>query len=133
MVSLLGNQLDFGIVSFNGAVPLLKSGKFRALALSSDKRHPDFPEVPTVAESGFPDFTNYTWTSFYVRSDTPDLITKKLEYALQTVLATPVAKEYADQVLVELLPYNAEQMRRYQLEEISRFTKIAKEAGLEPK
>ncbi len=133
MVSLLGNQLDFGIISFNGAVPLLKSGKFRALALSSDKRHPDFPEVPTVAESGFPDFTNYTWTSFYVRSDTPEPITKKLEDALQTVLATPVAKEYADQVLVELLPYNAEQMRRYQLEEISRFSKIAKEAGLEPK
>jgi tripartite-type tricarboxylate transporter receptor subunit TctC len=133
MVSLLGNQLDFGIVSFNGAVPLLKSGKFRALALSSDKRHPDFPDVPTIAESGFPEFTNYTWTSFYVRSDTPDPITHRLEDALQAVIATPIAKEYADQVLVELLPFKAEQMRRYQLEEIARFSKIAKEAGLEPK
>jgi tripartite-type tricarboxylate transporter receptor subunit TctC len=133
MVSLLGNQLDFGIISFNGAAPLLKSGKFRALALSSDQRHPDFPDVPTVAESGFRDFTNYTWTSFYVRSDTPTAITNKLEHALQTVLATPVAKEYANQVLVELLPYNADQMRRYQLEEIARFSRIAKEAGLEPK
>ena len=133
MVSLLGNQLDFGIVSFNGAVPLLKAGKFRALALSSDQRHPDFPEVPTVAESGFPEFTNYTWTSFYVRSDTPESITNKLEEVLQTVLATPVAKEYADQMLVELMPFKAEQMRRYQLEEIARFAKIAKEAGLKPK
>jgi tripartite-type tricarboxylate transporter receptor subunit TctC len=133
MVSLLGNQLDFGIVSFNGAVPLLKAGKFKALALSSDKRHPDFPDVPTIAESGFPEFTNYTWTSFFVRSDTPADITNKLEEALQTVIATPLAKEYADHVLVELLPYKAEAMRRYQLEEIARFTKIAKEAGLEPK
>ena len=133
MVSLLGNQLDFGIISFNGAVPLLKSGKFIALALSSEKRHPDFPDVPTVAESGFPDFTNYTWTSFYVRSDTPDNITNKLEDALQVVLATPMAREYADQVLVELMPFKAEPMRRYQLEEIARFAKIAKEAGLEPK
>ena len=132
MVSLLGNQLDFGIISFNGAVPLLKSGKFRALALSSEKRHPDFPEVPTIAESGFPEFTNYTWTSFYVRSDTPDQVTNKLEDALQTVLATPMAKEYADQVLVELMPFKAEQMRRYQIEEIARFAKIAKEAGLQP-
>jgi len=133
MVSLLGNQLDFGIVSFNGAVPLLKAGKFKALALSSDKRHPDFPDVPTIAESGFPEFTNYTWTSFFVRSDTPADITNKLEEALQTVIATPLAKEYADHVLVELLPFKAEAMRRYQLEEIARFTKIAKEAGLEPK
>ena len=132
MVNLLGNQLDFGIISFNGAVPLLKSGKFRALALSSEKRHPDFPDVPTIAESGFPEFTNYTWTSFYVRSDTPDQITNKLEDALQSVLATPMAKEYADQVLVELMPFKAEQMRRYQIEEIARFAKIAKEAGLQP-
>jgi tripartite-type tricarboxylate transporter receptor subunit TctC len=132
MVSLLGNQLDFGIVSFNGAVPLLKSGRFRALALSSEQRHPDFPEVPTVAESGFPEFTNYTWTSFYVRSDTPKLVTDKLEQALQAILAAPVAKEYADQMLVELMPYDAAQMRRYQLEEIARFAKIAKEAGLQP-
>ncbi len=133
MVSLQGDQLDFGIVSFNGAAPLLKAGKYRALALSSDQRHPDFPEVPTIAESGFPEFTNYTWTSFYVRSDTPESITNKLEEVLQIILATPVAKEYADQVLVELMPFKAEQMRRYQLEEIARFAKIAKEAGLKPK
>ena len=133
MVSLLGDQLDFGIVSFNGAAPLLKAGKYRALALSSDRRHPDFPEVPTIAESGFPEFTNYTWTSFYVRSDTPDQITNKLEETLQTVLATPLAKEYADQVLVELMPLKADKMRQYQLEELARFAKIAKEAGLKPK
>lgn len=133
MVSLLGNQLDFGIVSFNGAAPLLKAGKYRALALSSDQRHPDFPDVPTIAESGFPEFTNYTWTSFYVRSDTPDQITNKLEETLQTVLATPLAKEYADQVLVELMPLKSDKMRQYQIEEIARFAKIAKEAGLKPK
>lgn len=133
MVSLQGDQLDFGIVSFNGAAPLLKAGKYRALALSSDQRHPDFPEVPTIVESGFPEFTNYTWTSFYVRSDTPDQITNKLEETLQTVLATPLAKEYSDQVLVELMPLKADKMRQYQLEEIARFAKIAKEAGLKPK
>ena len=133
MVSLQGDQLDFGIVSFNGAAPLLKAGKYRALALSSDQRHPDFPDVPTISESGFPEFTNYTWTSFYVRSDTPDQITNKLEETLQTVLATPLAKEYADQVLVELMPLKADKMRQYQLEEIARFAKIAKEAGLKPK
>ena len=133
MVSLQGDQLDFGIVSFNGAAPLLKAGTYRALALSSDQRHPDFPEVPTIAESGFPEFTNYTWTSFYVRSDTPDQITNKLEETLQTVLATPLAREYADQVLVELMPLKADKMRQYQLEEIARFAKIAKEAGLKPK
>jgi hypothetical protein len=133
MVGLLGNQLDFGIVSFNGAAPLLKAGKYRALALSSDQRHPDFPDVPTIAESGFPEFTNYTWTSFYVRSDTPDAMTNKLEEALQTVIATPIAKEYADQVLVELMPLKSDKMRQYQLEEIARFAKIAKEAGLKPK
>jgi len=133
MVNLLGNQLDFGILSFNGAAPLLKSGKFRALALSSERRHPDFPEVPTVAESGFPEFTNYTWTSFYVRTDTPADITRKLADTLQDILAMPVAKDYASHELVELMPLTPAAMRQYQIDEIARFSKIAKEAGLQPR
>ena len=133
MVNLLGNQLDFGIISFNGAVPLLKSGRFRALALSSERRHPDCSEVPTIAESGFPEFTNYTWTSFYVRSDTPEDITNKLAEALQDILALPLAKDYAAHELVELMPLKPTAMRQYQFDEIARFSKIAKEAGLEPK
>lgn len=129
-VSLLGNQLDFAILSFNGAVPLLKSGKFRALAISADQRNADFPEIPTVAESGYPEFKNYTWTSFYVRSDTPDDIVRVLSDALQKVLASSAARAYANETMVDLMPFDPRGMMDFQLEEITRFKRVAVEAGI---
>jgi len=131
-VSLLGNQLDFAVVSFNGAVPLLQSGKFRALALSSDMRHPDYPSIPTVAESGYPEFKNYTWTSFYVRADTPAAVVDVLSSALQKVLNSSAEKAYAIETMVELMPLTPEPMRQFQVQEIERFKKVAHEAGIQP-
>jgi tripartite-type tricarboxylate transporter receptor subunit TctC len=131
-VALLGNQLDFAIVSFNGAIPLLKSGKFRALAISGDERNQDFPDIPTVAESGYPEFKNYTWTSFYVRGDTSNEVVQVLADGLKKVMAGSAAQAYVNETMVELMPFDPQAMRTYQLDEIARFKGIAKEAKIVP-
>jgi tripartite-type tricarboxylate transporter receptor subunit TctC len=110
---IMGNQLDMAIVDLGGVSSLLKSGKIRALAVSGERRHPDFPDVPTIRESGYPDYVNYSWTSFYVRAQTPDDIAAKLSDALQQVLATNDAKEFVKKTGGELMPHAPTAMQKY--------------------
>lgn len=127
---VMGNQLDFAIVDLAGATALLKSGRLRALAVSGEKRHPEFPDVPTVKESGYPDYVNYSWTSFYVRSETPDDVTAKLADAVQKVLATNEARDFAKSLGGELMPYASVAMQKFQQDELERFRRIAAAAGI---
>jgi len=126
---VMGNQLDFAIVDLAGVAALLKSGKLRGLAVSGEKRDPEFPDVPTIKESGYPDYVNYSWTSFYVRSETPDEVTAKLADAVQKVLATNEARDFAKNLGGELMPYAPVAMQKYQQDELERFRRIAVAAG----
>ncbi len=129
---VMGNQLDFGLVDMGGVVPLLKSGRLRALAVSGEVRHPEFPNVPTIKESGYPEYVNYAWTSFCVRSETPDDVTAKMVDALQKVLATQEARDFVKKMGAELMPFAPEAMRKFQQDEIDRFRRIADKAGFRP-
>lgn len=133
VTDVIGGQLDFAVTDLSGAAPLIKSGKVRALAVSGDARHPDFPNVPTVREGGYPDYVIYTWASFYVRSETPDELVTKLSDALQKALATPEAKEFAFKAGgVELMPLTPVAMRKFQLSEQERIRRVAEMAGMTP-
>ncbi|MEF7613528.1 tripartite tricarboxylate transporter substrate binding protein [Aquincola sp. MAHUQ-54] len=123
---VIGQQLDLALVDLGGASPLLRSGKLRALAVTGEKRSPDFPDIPTVLESGVPGYVLYSWNAFYVRSGTPAPIRERLADAIHRVMTSP---ETIDQLYrpkgTEGIPLSAEQMRKLQLEEIERFRQIA--------
>lgn len=129
---VMGGHLDVGVVDMGGAATIVKTGKLRAIAVSGESRHPEFPDVPTVKESGYPDYVNYSWTSFYVRSETPDDITRTLADAMQKALHSPAARDFVKKTGGELMPYTAEGMRDYQNIEIARFRSIADSAGIKP-
>jgi len=129
---VVGNQLDFAVLSFNGVANLVQSGRLRALAVSGDQRDPDFPHVPTIAESGFPGFSHYTWTAFFVKSDTPDAAAKRLSDAMAKILAMPAATEYAKKNGVELMPLGPEAMSAFQKQELARNKRITSDAGITP-
>jgi tripartite-type tricarboxylate transporter receptor subunit TctC len=129
---VMGGHLDVGLVDMGGAATIVKTGKLRAIAVSGESRHPDFPDVPTVRESGYPEYVNYSWTSFYVRSGTPEAATKTLADAMQQALHSDAAQEFVRKTGGELMPYTAEGMREYQKVEIARFRSIAESAGIKP-
>jgi tripartite-type tricarboxylate transporter receptor subunit TctC len=104
----------------------------RALAITNDRRHPDHPDVPTMKESGYPEFETYVWTSFFVRAETPDDITKKLADAMQKVLVADEAKAYQATIPTTVMRFGPDEMRAFQLSEIERFRRVAKAAGIEP-
>ena len=131
MTDVMGNQLDFAVVDLAGSVALLAGGKVRALAVSGDTRHANFPAVPSVKEF-FPSYVQYSWNSFYVRSQTPDDITAKLAEALKKVMATAEGKDLMQKSGMEFVPLSSVEMQRFNRDELERFQRIAKAAGIQP-
>lgn len=123
---VMGNQIELALVDLGGATPLLRSGKLRALAVTGEKRSPDFPNVPTVQESGVPGYALYSWNAFFVRSETPPAIQARLADAIRKVMTAPeTVNNFYKPKGTEGIPLTSEQMQKLQLEEIERFRKIA--------
>ncbi len=130
--ALMGNQLDWAVSDLIAAMPQVKGGKLKALAVSGEKRHADYPDIPTIKESGYPDYVNYTWTSMYIRSETPDAVTAKLVDAMQKILATPGAREFIAKIGSDPMALAPAEMRKFQISETERFRRVAEGAGIKP-
>ena len=129
---LMGDQLDVGIADLGGAASLIKSGKLKAIAVSGEKRHPDFPNVPTFIDSGFPEYVNYSWTSFYVKAGTPEAVKKKLIEALVKIRDSKEGADFNHTSGADSMPFFGDSMQKFQQDELERFARIAKLAGMQP-
>ncbi|MES2480882.1 MAG: tripartite tricarboxylate transporter substrate binding protein [Pseudomonadota bacterium] len=132
LTDLAGGSLDWAVVDLAGATPLLQANRIRALAVTDDGRHPFHPNVPTVKESGYPDYVYNTWTSLHVRADTPDDVTRKLAEATMKILKSDAAREYAQKAGTQLLPLGPAEFAKYQREEVERFQQVAQSSGIKP-
>ena len=130
VTDVIGGQLEMAIVDPSSFVDMHKSGRVRMLAATGAKRMDAIAEVPTMIESGFADFETYVWSSFFVRSETPDEITKKLIKALSEGMAQPEAVAYRQQRGAGYLDLKGDDMRKFQVREYERFKRVAEAAGL---
>ncbi|CAM4389520.1 Bug family tripartite tricarboxylate transporter substrate binding protein [Bordetella muralis] len=89
---LLANEVDFGFDTLSG-VPLIKAGKLKALAVSTANRWHDLPEVPAVAELGYPDFDISFWVGIFAPAGTPPAIVKQLNEAIADVVSDPAVRQ----------------------------------------
>jgi len=86
---LLGGQIQIGMTSKAVLLPLIKEGRLRALAVTSDVRWPELPDVPTMGESGFGGFPPYLWLGLLAPVRTPAAVIDKLNSALNEGLKSP--------------------------------------------
>ncbi len=89
MTAVLGGQVQMSMVSLSGLLPLFQEGKLRALATTSPTRFPELPDVPTMIESGFPDFTVPAFFGVVAPAGTPKNIVDKLNATINAELASP--------------------------------------------
>jgi tripartite-type tricarboxylate transporter receptor subunit TctC len=89
---VIGGAIDVHVTDVGGAVPLIKSGKLRALAVTGKTRHPMLPDVPTIAESGYPNYNLYVWAGYGLSAKTPEPIFQKVEADLLKIIRSA---EYA--------------------------------------
>lgn len=129
---LLGNHVDIAFIDRAVIGPLVKSGKLKALAVAGAARHADFPNVPTVRESGYPEFVSFGWNGFFVRSETPEAVQTKLAEAMSKAMASDATKAFAAKLGADLLPLGPAALRKHHLEQLERYRRLAKSAGIEP-
>jgi tripartite-type tricarboxylate transporter receptor subunit TctC len=130
ITDLLGGQLSANFESMIPALPHIKAGALRALAVTSAERSPLLPDVPTVAEAGVPGLESTAWYGVVVPTGTPSDIAKRLNSAFANILSQPDVKER----IVELgglhTPLSAESFSKLIHSEIDKWGKVVREAGI---
>lgn len=91
-VALMGQEIDFGFDTLSG-VPLMKSGKLKPLAVSTKERWRDLPDVPSVAEVGYPEFDVSFWVGTFAPAGTPPEVVERLNKEIAAVVQDPAVKE----------------------------------------
>jgi tripartite-type tricarboxylate transporter receptor subunit TctC len=129
-VDLVNGTLDTVLMLITPAVPLTKSGKLRALGVTTLKRHPLMPDVPTVAEQGFPGFESVGWNGVLAPAGTPRPIIVRLHEILAKALATPEARELFIGQGNELSGLGPEAYAEFLRSEIEQYHRISKAAGI---
>ena len=112
------------------SVPLAKEGKVVVLGVTSAKRIPPLPNVPTIAEAGVPGFAYGTWFGLLAPAKTPRPIVKQLNTEITRILNLPDVRERWSSLGGEAVPISAEQFDQYVAEQIALFTKIARAANI---
>ena len=131
VAAILGGNVTVGGSGYSEFSEHIKSGKMRPIGVTSEKRLPGI-DIPTLKELGYPNYVNYTWTTLYVRSETPEPVTQKLVETLQKIMATQGTKDYIRSIGSDPLNLQANEMRQFQRSETERFKRIADGAGIRP-
>ena len=132
VTDVLGGQLDVAVNDFSGVAPLIKDGRLRALAITSDKRVPNFTDIPTMKESGFAEFETYVWASFFVRAETPDDIVAKLAESMNKAMNSEEGKAHHAYPSVERITANAWPLSGFARSLYLYLKKAAEAAGIKP-
>lgn len=129
MGELLGGQVQLAAMGFPPAVPQIKSGRLRALAVSSVKRSPALPDVPTVDESGLPGFEVSSWYGYFAPAATPKQVIAKVNADMQVILASPEMRTKLAPLGAEPAPTTPESFSKYVRAEIDKWAKVVKDSG----
>ena len=112
-------------------LPLIKSGQLRALAVTSAKRSPLLPEVPTMIESGFQDFSTSAWTGLLAPAGTPPEVIAKLNGAVNVALQSAEMKAALDRLAGDPLGGPPQELTKVIRSDIARWAPIVKALNLQ--
>lgn len=132
VIALVAGEVQFFFMNPLVAVPHVKSGKLRGLAVTSLTRNPALPDMPTVAESGVPGFKNVTWHSVVVPIGTPKPIVKRLNAELVKIVHLADVKERFLAQGLTAVGSTPEQMSALIREESKEYAKLVKDIGYQP-
>ena len=133
MTDVIGGQIPSGMIDSGGAAPLIRDGRMRALAITADVRAPILPDVPTMKESGFPEFVSYSWSSIFARSETPDTVVNKLHEGFKAAMASPEGRAYQASRTSLIVSYTPQEISAFVAADSDRYRKIAQQAGIKPR
>jgi tripartite-type tricarboxylate transporter receptor subunit TctC len=130
LTDLLGGQSPVMLSGYVAALPHVKAGRLRALAVTSARRTDVFPGVPTIAESGYPDYAIDAWGAFFLPARTPQPVVDRLRSALAAAIASPAVREHYAATGAVALDETPAQLAALLRDESLRFGRLVRELGL---
>lgn len=127
---LAGQEIKFGFLGMGPAIPHVRSGRLRAVALTVEKRVALLPDVPTMIESGFKDFNTNIWFSFFVPTGTPNATIGKLNTEINRILKSKEVNDYLLSTGVVIDPGSPVELARIMKEDSLKYGKIIKAANI---
>lgn len=127
MTDLIGGQIDVVFSNFPESLAYVKSGKLRALAVTTRDRHPLLPEVPTVAEAGYPDLIVENWTGLMMPAGTPRPIVDKVAASVARMLGSETVRERIITAGFTPAPQSGPPFADYFCGEVTRWAKVIEE------
>ncbi len=128
-LAVMSGEAPIGCTAVAGVYQFSKQGKVRILGVSSEKRLASLPDVPTLAEQGYPQIKDYTWTAVFAPAKTPAAIVQKMNQAINQVLANPEMKEKFDQAGLLVVGGSTKQTSDYITDELKRWGQIVRDTG----
>ena len=132
VTAVVQSEPPIGCMAISGPLPQIKAGKLRALAVSSAKRIPALPDVPTLAESGFPGVEDYTWVGMFLPAGTPPAIAHKVNQAVNRAIEMPDVRERLAQNAFDPVGGSQQHTADYVKSEIVKWAKVVKDTGAKP-
>jgi tripartite-type tricarboxylate transporter receptor subunit TctC len=129
---LISGRVNFLFDLAGSAVGQVQSGKVRALATTSNRRSTTLPEVPTIAESGFPGFQFGAYLALFAPAATPKDAVARLEEAVAHAIQVPMVKDRLAQMAAEPVPVGSAEFQKYFNDDVERFAKLVREGKLKP-
>ena len=130
MIDAVGGHVPMSIGSVFVTKPHIDSGRMRPLAVTSTKRSPDLPNVPTIAESGYPGFEAPAWWAVLAPAKTPPDILKRMNEALNTVLKTPDIAKKLDAQGIDVVGGTPDAARMFIDKQMDIWAKVVKDNGI---
>ena len=126
---LLSGQIQMMFDNMPSALQLAKEGKLRALAVTTLKRHPAAPDIPTMSESGLPGFDATSWFAVYAPAGTPPEVVAKLNAEMNRIMTLADVKEKLANIGLDIAGGTPETLGAYTRSELAKWAKVVKESG----
>ncbi|MFO1330242.1 MAG: tripartite tricarboxylate transporter substrate binding protein [Rubrivivax sp.] len=130
LTAAIAGEVDFGFGNLPALASHVKGGMLRPLAITSATRHPHYPDVPTIAESGVKGFEVYEWNGVFAPGATPRELVQRLSTALREVLALPEVKARFDALGSRIVASSPDDFRTFLADEHKRWAATVKAAGI---
>jgi tripartite-type tricarboxylate transporter receptor subunit TctC len=130
VLAVLQGEVQFACVPGVAVMPHVKSGKLRALAVSTAKRSSMMPDIPTMKEAGLPEIENLAWMALMAPSSTPDAIVQRMNQEINTILAMPDVKEKLNSYYMEPIGGSTQDLANFMQTELRVMTPVIKRTGV---
>jgi tripartite-type tricarboxylate transporter receptor subunit TctC len=123
-------QIPVGFQGFGTVAALVRAGQLRLIGVTTEKRLPQFPDVPTVSESGLPGFFFNSWFAILAPAGTPKDITARLNAEVLKALGDPEVRRKLEDLGFAVRGSSAEELRAMTREQLAKYARVSQEMGL---